>query len=591
MFSHLPDVPDSELLSIGATAAKKPRVAPGEFTILTELQFHLYRELHAAAAGMVRPPVLPGTQSPAFARLSNAIQRIIDHSEAFGVFRQMYAHLANAALNDARVADQLLALSGAQHGPGASLLRRLLRFAAADVLVSNVQQLLADFLETADAETVRATLAQVAGMEWAIDPDDAHQVMTMGTADGIVHEIQDEVRRFRTLLHLDAQSGTPSGHCLADSESAAWEATDWNRIRTWRRRYVAAHTGNIDWAVTKAEMYRSRREPLASYLHPEGLEAGVVTQLRQEAERAASARLMQITDSVAQMALRRLERRADRRTTPFDQRHLPSARGMLFLNTPFVLPKPTGRRIVGYAWGPWAPREDEGWHKLGSGGEPEPLEIPPGDTPWTWVTPLTCDESLLSLPFSPYSTLLLRPGDVLEPETRLRDPENPDRHRKGAGSLGRNELMIRHVRSIWELLTQHQRSSVRVLAEQVHEVKPREQRADRRRGITDSGQVTTVWVDPDAGERYRAQRRTEGSEGGSGRKLTVRYWRGEHERQQCPNPHKHAERQAHEGCVHDEITIPEHPVGPAGAPWSDRMLRARSRSSQGSAGADVRAHL
>ncbi|MEU9744798.1 hypothetical protein [Streptomyces niveus] len=575
MFSHLPDVPESEPPTSATTAAKMPGAASGELSILTELQFRLYKELHAAAGKLVRPPARPDTQSSDLARLSAVMKEITGHSETFSVLWQAYSHLANAALADGRVNDRLLAMSGVQHGPGGSLLKRLLRFAAADVPARSAQRYIADFLEIADAETVRATLSQIAGMEWAVDPDDAHQIMTMDTTDGVVTDVQEEVRRFRVLLHLDADSGTPTGACLASAEHSAWGPLDWHRIQTWRRRYVAAHTANIDWAMTKATVYRKEREPLAPYWHPGGLEAAVVTQLRQEADRAASARLVQITDAVAQMALRRVERRAGRQTTPFDPRHLPSGgRGMLFLDTPFTLPLPTGRRIVGYVWGPWAPALEEGWGRLGAGRDLKPLEIPQGGTPWTWVTPLTCDQSLLSLPFSPYSTLLLRPGDVLEPATRLRDPEHPDRHRAGTGRLAREELLIRHVRSLWELLTQHKRSSVHVLAEEVHTAKPRDQRSDRRRGITDSGHVTTVWVDPDAGERYRAQRR---SEGGSGYKLKVRYWRGEHERQQCPNPRKHAERLAEGGCTHDEITIPEHPVGPAGAPWSDQVLRARSR--------------
>ncbi|WP_424892333.1 hypothetical protein [Streptomyces sp. XH2] len=563
---------DSELLASAAAATKRLPPAPSEFTILTALQYRLYQELHAAAGKAVRP----GARPSAFARLSRAIEAVLDRSEELRVLCQAYAHLAKAALEDPRVADELLARSGVQHGPGASFLKRLLRFAAADARLSNVQKLVADFLGTANEETVRAVLAQVAGMEWALDPEDAHRIMPMDAsgASGAADEPLDEADRFRVLLSLDAEQGKPSGQCLTMTESVAWDMPDWSRIRNWRRRYVAAHRRSVDWALTKASVYRKAREPLAPYQHPGGLEEGVVTQLRQEADRAESARLWQIADSLAQMTLRRVQRRADRATTPFDSRHLPSSRGMLFLDTPFVLP--TGRRIVGYVWGPWSPGAEEGWLRLGGGQKLEPLEMPSDDTTWTWVTPLTCDQSLLSLPFSPYSTLLLRPGDVLEPETRLRDPENPDRYRSGSDRLGRHELMTRHVRSLWELLTQHKRSSVRVLAMEVHEAKPREQRSDRRRGITDSGHVTNVWVDPDAGERHRAQRRKASA---TGHRWTVRTWREEHERDQCPNSHEHAARKAAGGCPHYEITIPEHVMGPAGAPWSDRMRRGLSRGS------------
>ncbi|MFJ3946120.1 hypothetical protein [Streptomyces griseoaurantiacus] len=587
MFSHLPDVPDSALLSSTSAAAQRRRVVPDdEFKIISSLQFQLYRELHTAAADTVRPPVKAATRPLAVSRLTRALNRILEHREEAAVFRQVYAHLANAALEDERAANGLLVLSSGQRGAGASFLKRLLRFAAADTPVRTVQLLIAHFLTSEDQDTVRAALGQLAGLEWALDPDDVHQELILDsgdvrtkppvTPDFVIDVAQSEVQRFRELLLPEAESATPFTNCLAEAASAAWAAPDWHRIRNWRRRYVAAHTRSLDWAVKKAEAYRECREPLAPYDHPGDLEEAVVTQLRQEAERAASARLWQLDGSVAEMTLRRVQRRCDRATTPFDPRHRPSPRGMLFLDVPFRLP--TGRRIVGYVWGPWSPRPEDGWMHLGDDGGPRPLDLPQEDASWTWVTPLTCDESLLKLPFAPSGTLLLRPGDTVEAETRLRDPENPERYRDGVGPLGRSELLVRHVRSLWELLTQHERSSVRVLAEQVHEAKPREQRSDRRRGITDSGQVTNVWVDPDAGERYRAQRRG-GS--GSGHKLTVRYWRGEHERDQCPNSHEHAVREATVAgsCPHYEITIPEHVVGPAGAPWSDRMRRARSRGA------------
>jgi hypothetical protein len=574
LFSHLPDVSESELLASAATAAKRRIVPASEFKVLSALQFRLYQEVHAAAADTVQPPVRAGAYSAAVARLTRAMNEVFEHGEEFTVFRLVHSHLANAATDSERAADELLALSGVQDGPGAPFLKRMLRFAASDMGVRTVQMLIADFLQRADQKTVRAALAQLVGIEWAVDPEDTYQDLTLNGGDDVADDVHAEVLRFRELLALNAEDAIPSGSCLTDSGSTPWETPDWHRIRTWRRRYVAAHTQNIDWALTKAETYRRAREPLAAYWHPDGLETGVVTQLRQEADRAASARLIQVTESVAQMTLRRVRRRAEKRTTPFDPGHLPSTRGMLFLDSPSELPN--GRRIVGYVWGPWSPREEEGWLRVNDALELERLDIPEGDTSWTWVTPLTCDESLLSLPFSPYSTLLLRPGDALEPETRLRDPDNPERYREGLGRQGSRESLIRHVRSLWELLTQHKRSSVQVLATEVHQAKPREQRSDRRRGISDSGQVMSVWVDPDASERYRAQRRSESE---SGRKLTVRYWRGEHERDQCPNSHKHALCEAARAgsCPHYEITIPEHVVGAADAPWSDRMHHARSR--------------
>ncbi|MET7296400.1 hypothetical protein ABZS79_30545 [Streptomyces griseoloalbus] len=406
MHSNMPDLSDSELLAIGARATKRTPVKPSDLLILSELQLRLYRELHAAAGRLVRPPV-PANLPPASAtRVRGAIDEVLAEEEEMAVFRQMYDHLANAALSDQRVADQLLALSSGQHGPGGAFLKRMLRFAAADAYPNTVQMLVVDFLKSADAQTLRAVLAQLAGMEWVLDPDDKHQRMIIDPPNVVVDDVDAEDRRFRE-LGMRPGEATP-GRSLARSDNAAWETPDEHRIRTWRRRYVEAHRQSLDWARAKAEVYRRERERLAPYGHPDGLEAAVVTQLRQEADRASSARLFQIDDSLGQMALRRVVRRAEKRTTPFDPAHLPASRGMLFLDTPLALPN--GRRIVGYVWGPWSPPPEEGWFLLRPDRHLEPVEPPHDDAPWTWVTALTCDESLLKLPFSPYETLLARPG-------------------------------------------------------------------------------------------------------------------------------------------------------------------------------------
>ncbi|MFD8731480.1 hypothetical protein [Streptomyces sp. NPDC059611] len=575
MHPNMPELSDTELLAIAARATKRAPVKPTDLLILTELQRNLYQELHSAVGQLVRPPV-PAEVSPASsARVRGAIDAVVATEEEMAVFRQVYDHLANAALGDRRVADHLLALSGGQDGPGGAFLKRLLRFAATDAYPNTVQMLVVDFLETGDEQTLREVLAVLAGIEWTLDPQDRHQRMILDPPDFLVDEADAEVRRFRELgLH---PGETTAGRSLVRSEDAPWAAPDQHRIRTWRRRYVEAHRQSLDWARAKAVGYRRERERLAPYGHPDGLEAGVATQLREEADRAASARLFQIGDSLGQMALRRVTRRADRTTTPFDPAHLPASRGMLFLDTPFTLPN--GRRIVAYAWGPWTPRAVDGWFLLRPDRLLEPVKPLEDGAPWTWVTALTCDESLLKLPFSPYETLLARPGEVLDPETRLRDPDNPERYRSGSGRHGGQELMLRHVRALWELLTQHKRSTVRVLAHQVHQLKPSKRDAERRRGISDSGQVENWWVDPDAGERFRQEQPSQARESGSGRTLTVRYWREEHERQQCPNSHRHAalETEKPGSCPHYEITIPEHPVGPADAPWSDRLRRAQLR--------------
>jgi hypothetical protein len=229
----------------------------------------------------------------------SAIDAILAEEEEMAVFRQMYDHLALAA-GDRQVADRMLALSSGQHGPGGSFLKRMLRFAVADAYANTVQMLVVDFLRTADKQTIRAVLAQLAGMEWTLDPDDRHQRMT--PPDFVVNDADAEIRRFRELGLIPGDAHP--GRSLARSDEATWEVPDQHRIRTWRRRYVEAHRQSLDWARAKAEEYRWERERLAPYGHPDGLEAAVVLQLRQEADRAASARLFQIDDSLGRMALR-----------------------------------------------------------------------------------------------------------------------------------------------------------------------------------------------------------------------------------------------------------------------------------------------
>ncbi|MEU2588985.1 A24 family peptidase [Streptomyces avermitilis] len=289
------------------------------------------------------------------------------------VFRQMYDHLANAALSEQRVADELLALSSTQHGPGGAFLKRVLRFAAADAYASTVQRLLADFVRSTEPETVRAAMAQLAGLEWALDPDDKHHRPVMDTTDGVVNDADAEVRRFQA-LGLRPETGTAPGGALTGSDTTAWGTPDEHRIRIWRRRYVDAHTQSLDWALMKAKAYRRDAERLAPYGHPDGLEAAVALQLWQEADRARSARLFQIGDSLGQMALRRVVRRADKATTPFDPAHLPASRGMLFLDIPWTFPtadassatygargRPGRKRAGSFSgptgtWSRWSPR-------------------------------------------------------------------------------------------------------------------------------------------------------------------------------------------------------------------------------------------
>lgn len=334
---HLPEVADSELLASVAAAAKRAPVRGADLLILTELQLRLYRELHAAAGHLVRPPGSPEASPATLTRIQDAINGILGADEEMAVFRQMYDHLANAALSEHRVADQLLALSSGQRGPGGSFLKRVLRFAAADAYASTVQTLLSDFIRSTEPETVRAAMAQLAGLEWALDPEDKHQRMAMDTTVGVVNDVDAEVRRFQT-LGLRPEEGAGPGGALTHSDTSVWDTPDQHRIRTWRRRYVEAHRQSLGWALAKAEVYRRERERLAPYGHPGGLEAAVVTQLRQEADRASSARLFQIGDSLGQMALRRVVRRAKTTTTPFYPAHLPASRGMLFLDTPSNCP-------------------------------------------------------------------------------------------------------------------------------------------------------------------------------------------------------------------------------------------------------------
>ncbi|MGV2915632.1 hypothetical protein [Streptomyces alfalfae] len=199
MHSNMPELSDSELLAIAARATKRTPVKPNDLLILTELQLELYRELHAAAGQLVRPPVAAEVPPASSARVRGARDRILTEEEEMAVFRQVYDHLANATLGDQRAADQLLTLSGGQHGPGSAFLKRILRFAAADAYPNTVQMLVLDFLKTTDQQTLRAVLAQLAGMERALDPNGRHQRMIIDPPDAVVNDADAEVRRFREL--------------------------------------------------------------------------------------------------------------------------------------------------------------------------------------------------------------------------------------------------------------------------------------------------------------------------------------------------------------------------------------------------------
>lgn len=202
MHSNMPKLSDSELLAIAARAAKRTPVKPSDLLILTELQLKLYRELHAAAGQLVRPPVSERVPQASSARVREAINDVLAEDEEMAVFRQMYDHLANAALGDHRVADQMLALSSGQRGPVGGFVKRMLRFAAADSYPNTVQMLVVNFLKSADEKTLRAVLAQLAGIEWALDPDDRHQRMIIDPPDVAVDDADAEARRFRALgLH------------------------------------------------------------------------------------------------------------------------------------------------------------------------------------------------------------------------------------------------------------------------------------------------------------------------------------------------------------------------------------------------------
>ncbi|RSS81496.1 hypothetical protein EF919_40095, partial [Streptomyces sp. WAC02707] len=123
MYPNTPELSDSELLAIAARAAKRTPTKPSDLLILTELQLRLYRELHDSVSQLVRPPVPADIAPSSSARVRSAINGILAEEEEMAVFRQIYDHLALAA-GDRRVADQMLALSSGQHGPGGSFLKR-----------------------------------------------------------------------------------------------------------------------------------------------------------------------------------------------------------------------------------------------------------------------------------------------------------------------------------------------------------------------------------------------------------------------------------------------------------------------------------
>ncbi|MDI3422802.1 hypothetical protein [Streptomyces luteolus] len=96
----------------------------------------------------------------------------------------------------------------------------------------------------------------------------------------------------------------------------------------------------------------------------------------------------------------------------------------------------------------------------------------------------------------------------------------------------------------------------------LHKRKPTDQCKDRRRGISDEGHVRLVTI---GGNGASQARRAAAGQAYKRGPWQFRTWRREHDRMQCPNPRRHAE--LGDACVHQEITILEHPMGPEDAPF------------------------
>ncbi|MFJ9871206.1 hypothetical protein [Streptomyces sp. NPDC101165] len=327
--------------------------------------------------------------------------------------------------------------------------------------------------------------------------------------------------------------GTLPMFTLDGTEAPPWLAKP-RQVAEWRRQLVArleAPATSEGTALELAEEHLTAIFPPA--LFP-GLDHVARARLlcEQERGRLRGARMYYADADTTAVATRKAVRP---RKSPLDPQRVPSAPGFLVFDQP-VDYAPGMAPLVAASWNVWqAPGQSQG-------------------APMTWSLTVYAHRAATP-PLAPVGFERLSAGDVLA--EKYAAAENAD-------------FAVRAVVACWDLITQ-ERVGKGVVDVAEEEREPVKVRADRRRGITDDGTVRLVTIRG----RLESVPRPRPEADGTG--PTRRYDRGrwmvhEHTRDHCMNPALHRDG----GCTHQDITVLDHPKGPADKPFLDTVYVVKS---------------
>ncbi|WP_344603861.1 hypothetical protein [Streptomyces glaucus] len=310
--------------------------------------------------------------------------------------------------------------------------------------------------------------------------------------------------------------GTRKTLVFDGTKAAPWSVNP-KKIPEWRSQLVARLMADETPENTAREL--PGEELQAMFPGTDPLEAAWLL-CGQEADRLSHAKLFYADADTSAVATRKA---SQPRKAPLSELRVPSPYGMIVFETPIDW-SPGFAPLVAASWG----REEQG-----------------GRVHW-WMTHYV--HTAGAPPLSAHGFARVAEGDVFaDDETYSKD--------EGAA------LAVRAVVACWDVITQARvGKAITDVAEERRQ--PKRLRNDRRRGVVDDGTVRVVTV---RGRRPSTlTSRRPGDTGAPSRRYDRgRWWVTEHTRSQCMNPALH---QAN-GCTHEDITILEHPKGPADKPF------------------------
>jgi hypothetical protein len=314
--------------------------------------------------------------------------------------------------------------------------------------------------------------------------------------------------------------GTRKTLVLDGTEAAPWSVNP-KKIPEWRSQLVGRLSADETPENTARELPAEDLQALYPGVEP--IEAAWLL-CGQEADRLSHAKLFHADADTSAVATRKANQP---RKAPLSELRVPSPYGLIVFETPIDW-SPGFAPLVAASWG----REEQD-----------------GRTHW-WMTHYT--HAAGTPPIYAHGFARIAEGDVFADD---------EMYSKDEGAA----LAVRAVVACWDVITQDRVGKpVTDIAEERRQ--PKRLRNDRRRGVVDDGTVRLVTV---RGRRPSTPApRRPGDESASPRRYDRgRWWVTEHTRSQCMNPALHQEK----GCTHEDITILEHPKGPADKPFLDTV--------------------